>query len=134
MHPRTRDRIDRRSFKGDVLRSGALMLIDPLGYADFLAVMKDSAVVLTDSGGIQEETTVLGIPCLTMRENTERPVTVERGTNTLVGLDRSRILKETENILEGRAKKGSVPELWDGRAADRIAAKIMEIYSTRAAG
>ncbi|HEX9972926.1 MAG TPA: UDP-N-acetylglucosamine 2-epimerase, partial [bacterium] len=94
--------------------------IDPLGYLDFLQLMVNAKFILTDSGGIQEETTVLNIPCLTLRNNTERPVTVEQGTNILVGMDPHKIVAESENILAGRAKKGKVPPLWDGHAAQRI--------------
>lgn len=82
--------------------------------------MANSKLVYTDSGGIQEETTILGIPCLTLRENTERPITITEGTNTLVGSDREKILKESFRILNGKCKKGKIPKLWDGRAAERI--------------
>jgi UDP-N-acetylglucosamine 2-epimerase (non-hydrolysing) len=115
IHPRTRSKIpadfDARGFK----------LIEPLGYLDFLALTANARLVMTDSGGIQEETTALGVPCLTMRENTERPVTVEVGTNQLVGLDPGKVVAAAREILAGRAKKGAVPEYWDGRAAERIA-------------
>jgi UDP-N-acetylglucosamine 2-epimerase (non-hydrolysing) len=90
-----------------------------------LGLMAGAAVVLSDSGGLQEESTALGVPCLTLRENTERPITVEQGTNTLVGRDRSAILAATAQILAGDGKRGRVPELWDGRAADRIAADLL---------
>jgi UDP-N-acetylglucosamine 2-epimerase (non-hydrolysing) len=83
--------------------------------------MAGAKVVLTDSGGIQEETTALGVPCLTLRENTERPITVEQGTNTVVGRDSARILTCVDEILAGRGKQGRVPELWDGKASQRIA-------------
>ena len=82
--------------------------------------MGNSKLVYTDSGGIQEETTILGIPCLTLRENTERPITITEGTNTLVGSDREKILKESFRILNGNGKKGKIPKLWDGKAAERI--------------
>jgi UDP-N-acetylglucosamine 2-epimerase (non-hydrolysing) len=97
-----------------------LLLTDPLGYLDFVRLMKDSRFALTDSGGIQEETTALGIPCLTMRENTERPVTVTQGTNILVGKDMRRIERCVTNVLKGKFKQGTVPALWDGRASERI--------------
>ena len=87
--------------------------------------MKESRFVLTDSGGIQEETTILGIPCLTMRKNTERPVTIEEGTNYLVGRDKKKILNYVEIILKGRAKKGKIPELWDSKTAERIVKAIV---------
>lgn len=86
----------------------------------FLHLWKDAAVVLTDSGGLQEETTALGIPCITLRENTERPVTVEEGTNTLVGTDPAQIVAEVNKIRQGQGKTGRRPHLWDGRAAERI--------------
>ena len=97
-----------------------LIMIEPLGYIDFIKLVSAAAFVLTDSGGIQEETTVLGIPCLTMRTNTERPITIKRGTNHLVGRDVNNILKQIKLILTGKAKKGAVPELWDGKSAERI--------------
>ncbi len=98
-----------------------LRLNAPLGYLDFLELMGHAKLVLTDSGGIQEETTALGVSCLTLRENTERPITVEEGTNVIVGTDPKMILSETEKILIGQGKSGRVPRLWDGKSADRIA-------------
>jgi len=95
--------------------------MEPVGYLEFLALQKDATVVITDSGGIQEETTFLGVPCLTVRKNTERPITVEVGTNILVGQDMERLKGEVYNILNGKAKKGKIPPLWDGKAAERIA-------------
>jgi UDP-N-acetylglucosamine 2-epimerase (non-hydrolysing) len=91
----------------------------PLAYMEFLNLWKDAAVVLTDSGGMQEETTALGVPCVTLRENTERPVTVSEGTNVLAGSDTRRIQDAVRGILEGRGKPGRRPHLWDGRAAVR---------------
>lgn len=113
IHPRTRQRLSDLKLKTDNLK---LRLIEPVGYLEFLALQKSATVVITDSGGIQEETTFLGVPCLTVRENTERPVTVKVGTNTLVGRDMERLKKEVYKILDGKAKKGSVPPLWDGKA------------------
>ena len=95
--------------------------MDPMGYLDFLSLQKSARIVITDSGGIQEETTFLGVPCLTVRQNTERPVTVEIGTNIVVGQDMERLKREVYNILDGKAKKGKVPPLWDGKASERIA-------------
>ena len=95
-------------------------MVDPVGYLDMLYAVKGAAMVLTDSGGLQEETTVLGVPCVTIRENTERPVTVEIGTNYLAGTKREGILSVAREILSENAKKGSVPPLWDGKAAERI--------------
>jgi UDP-N-acetylglucosamine 2-epimerase (non-hydrolysing) len=116
VHPRTRQRI--MDFGIDVER---LHLLDPMPYIEFLSLQSRAAVVITDSGGIQEETTYLGIPCLTLRANTERPITVELGTNVLVGDDKSKLDDELANILKGNAKKGIIPPLWDGHAGDRIA-------------
>ena len=100
---------------------GNLRLCDPLPYIEFLALQMRAAAVLTDSGGIQEETTYLGVPCLTLRNNTERPVTVSMGTNILVGQDRQRLVAELSKILRGEGKRGVVPPLWDGHAGERIA-------------
>jgi UDP-N-acetylglucosamine 2-epimerase (non-hydrolysing) len=95
--------------------------MDPLGYLEFLALQKRASIVITDSGGIQEETTFLGVPCLTVREKTERPVTVEIGTNIVVGQNMERLKSEVYKLLDGKAKKGRVPPLWDGKASERIA-------------
>ena len=116
VHPRTRAAIEERLDGADP----RLRLTDPLGYLDFLRLMADARLVLTDSGGIQEETTALGVPCLTLRENTERPVTVSEGTNTIVGADPETIVREALNVLESGGKRGRTPALWDGRAAGRI--------------
>jgi UDP-N-acetylglucosamine 2-epimerase (non-hydrolysing) len=97
-----------------------LHLLDPMSYIEFLALESRAEVVITDSGGIQEETTFLGIPCLTMRSSTERPITVTCGTNILVGNDPAKLLSELAKILSGKGKKGVIPPLWDGRTADRI--------------
>ena len=118
-HPRTAARLGQLGVEADA--SGGLRRIAPLGYLQFLSLMSAARLVLTDSGGIQEETTILGIPCLTLRENTERPVTVRMGTNRLVGRDRRRILEAVEDIMAGPGRPRHVPELWDGKAADRIA-------------
>jgi len=122
IHPRTRRRLSDLKLKTDNLN---LRLIEPLGYLDFLALQKNATLVITDSGGIQEETTFLGVPCLTVRQNTERPITVEMGTNIVVGQDMQRLKIEVYNILDGKAKKGSVPPLWDGKASERIADIIL---------
>ena len=98
-----------------------LALTEPAGYLDFLAMQSHATVVVTDSGGIQEETTILGVPCLTMRENTERPVTVTLGTNTLIGSDLDALRREFRAVAAGRGKRGTLPPLWDGRAGERIA-------------
>ena len=116
VHPRTRANMQRQGID----LGAAVQLVPPLAYMEFLDLWKDATVVLTDSGGLQEETTALGIPCLTLRENTERPVTVTSGTNVLVGSDPELLRAEVARILEGRGKQGQRPHLWDGHAAERI--------------
>ncbi len=118
-HPRTRKRI--ADFD---LHAGQLQVLEPLSYVEFLGMQSRATVVITDSGGIQEETTYLGIPCLTLRENTERPITVSLGTNVLVGRDPDKLRVELSRILAGQAKKGTIPPLWDGHAGERIAAVL----------
>jgi UDP-N-acetylglucosamine 2-epimerase (non-hydrolysing) len=122
VHPRTRKRLVAEG----LVVPPQVHLLDPLGYLDFLALQCHAAMVITDSGGIQEETTYLGIPCLTLRENTERPVTVSIGTNMLIGRDMDRLQDEVERILSGKGKRGRRPPLWDGHAAERIAAILMD--------
>jgi len=119
-HPRTVKRIAEFAFQGRLEAAPNLNLIEPLGYLEFLDLMMHARLVLTDSGGIQEETTILGIPCLTLRENTERPVTIREGTNVLVGTQPERIVYEVRKILTTGGKKGGIPELWDGHTAERI--------------
>jgi UDP-N-acetylglucosamine 2-epimerase (non-hydrolysing) len=116
VHPRTRRRITEFGLQSDQLH-----LLDPLPYVEFLALQRNARVVITDSGGIQEETTYLGVPCLTLRDNTERPVTVSMGTNILVGQDENKLCREISKILNGQAKRGTIPPLWDGHAGERIA-------------
>jgi len=125
LHPRTRSNIERFGLtqRMDPTR---VVSLPPQGYLEMLGLMSEATLVLTDSGGLQEETTALGVPCLTMRENTERPITVEQGTNTLVGRDRAAILKSVTEILQGQGKRGRIPELWDGHAADRIAVDLWQ--------
>ena len=123
VHPRTRKRIEEFGL-GDRLNGKAgsgMVTVEPLGYLDFLALTSQARVIVTDSGGLQEESTALGIPCLTMRPNTERPVTVSEGTSTLVGSDPRRLHECLEDVLNGDYKQGACPELWDGKAAERIA-------------
>ena len=125
LHPRTRAKI--AQFGLDHLVANArIVLLPPQGYLEMLGLMSAATVVLTDSGGMQEETTALGVPCLTLRENTERQITVEQGTNTIVGRDGSAILGSIDAILAGGGKRGRVPELWDGRASERIAADLAQ--------
>ena len=115
MHPRTHAAVEELG----LVRRERLRLLPPLGYLEFLALVTASAGVLTDSGGIQEETTYLGIPCFTLRPNTERPITVELGTNTVLGLDPGRILDVPE-LIRSRPREGRIPPLWDGNASRRI--------------
>ena len=122
VHPRTRQRLIEA--KLDKMNGDRLRLMEPLPYLDFLALQTKATIVITDSGGIQEETTFLGVPCLTVRENTERPVTISSGTNVLVGRSAERIRSGVADVLAGKWGKGKVPELWDGHAAERIAAVI----------
>jgi UDP-N-acetylglucosamine 2-epimerase (non-hydrolysing) len=123
-HPRTQKIISESGLASALARSPELRLIEPMGYLEFLSLTIQAALILTDSGGLQEEATVLNIPCLTLRENTERPITVSLGTNTLVGRDPERIKHEAMQVLSGHGKQGRIPELWDGHAAQRIA----EVY------
>ncbi len=116
VHPRTRDRIAQFG-----LSTEKLHLLEPVPYIEFLALQRRATAVITDSGGIQEETTYLQVPCLTLRNNTERPITVTMGTNILVGQDSRKLTSELSAILEGRGKRGTIPPLWDGHAAERIA-------------
>lgn len=124
VHPRTRQRIAEFG-----LNAGKLRLLDPLAYLEFLALQSRARVVITDSGGIQEETTFLGIPCLTVRDNTERPITLTLGTNILVGRSPETLRTEVSKVLSGNAKKGTVPPLWDGHAGERIAGVIVSQLS-----
>jgi UDP-N-acetylglucosamine 2-epimerase (non-hydrolysing) len=124
VHPRTVARARALGLSAHFNAVAGLLPIEPLGYDDFVTLMSDARLVATDSGGIQEETTVLGVPCLTLRTGTERPVTVTQGTNLVVGLDPARIAREVTAILEGRGKHGRIPEGWDGRAGERVADAI----------
>ena len=117
VHPRTHRQIADLKLAG----SPTLRLIEPLGYLEFLALQSAARVVITDSGGVQEETTYLGVPCLTLRKNTERPITVDQGTNLLLGDDLNLLRETVTQILAGGFKEGKVPELWDGHASERIA-------------
>lgn len=125
MHPRTRSNLERFGLMGRIDQS-RMLLLPPQGYLEMLGLMSTATMVLTDSGGLQEESTALGVPCLTLRENTERPITVDQGTNTLVGRDRRAIVDGAAAILGGGGKRGRTPEFWDGRAADRIASDLLQ--------
>jgi UDP-N-acetylglucosamine 2-epimerase (non-hydrolysing) len=123
LHPRTRSNIDRFGLR-DLIEARRIVTLPPQGYLEMLGLLNGAALVLTDSGGLQEETTALGIPCLTLRDSTERPITVEQGTNTVVGTDRAAILACVDELQAGRGKRGRIPELWDGGAANRIASDL----------
>ena len=131
LHPRTRKRLEEFSLLQRAAAIPNLQLTEPLGYLDFLALTASATLVLTGSGGLQEETTVLGIPCLTLRTSTERPVTVSLGTNIMVGSDRTAIQDNVQEILAGRTKVGTVPELWDGRASERSADVLIDYLARR---
>jgi len=125
VHPRTRKMIGEFKLVEKLRLNTNIILCDPLGYLDFLCLLESASLAITDSGGIQEESTYLGIPCFTMRENTERPVTVSEGTNTLMGFDYEKSAIEAEAAFQGKHKKGHIPEFWDGKTAERIV-KIIE--------
>ncbi|MDR4503449.1 MAG: UDP-N-acetylglucosamine 2-epimerase (non-hydrolyzing) [Candidatus Scalindua sp.] len=127
MHPRTRKNLEEFDLLKR-LKSEKIILEGPLGYLDFLSLVKGATLVLTDSGGIQEETTVLGIPCVTLRENTERPVTVTKGSNYLTGTNPVNIIETVDLILSKRGKKSTIPPFWDGKAGERIISSIMDNY------
>ena len=129
IHPRTRDMIQKFGLS-QMLDVPTVLQLPPMGYLEMLGLMKDARVVLTDSGGIQEETTALGVPCITLRNNTERPITVDEGTNTIAGLDSAKILPIFEEIMLTGGKAGRIPELWDGHASTRIAAEILSWLKT----
>jgi UDP-N-acetylglucosamine 2-epimerase (non-hydrolysing) len=127
-HPRTRERLRAAGLEAALAEAPGVMLLEPLGYRESLGLMAGARLVLTDSGGVQEETSHLGVPCLTLRPNTERPVTVSLGTNTVVGEETERVLPLVEEVLAGRYKKGQPIPGWDGRAAERVAAALAERY------
>ncbi len=127
VHPRTRSRIRQFGLE-EMLQKARILQLEPLGYLQMLGLMEKAKLVLSDSGGIQEETTALGVPCITLRENTERPITVEQGTNTVVGTDPDLIKSVAREVMENGGKRGRVPEFWDGKAAQRIADIIVNQY------
>jgi len=126
VHPRSINSMQYHNLLKEFQKLPNLSMIEPLGYLDFVKLVKESRFVLTDSGGIQEEATVLKVPCLTMRENTERPVTISQGTNFLVGRDERKILSCTQKILSNKIKKGRIPKYWDGKTASRIIQIIIQ--------
>lgn len=130
VHPRTRKMAEQFGLShflsaGD--KVSGVWMTEPLGYLEFLHLNMNARMVLTDSGGLQEETTVLGVPCITMRPNTERPITCTVGTNVMVGSDKGKILAQARKILQGNAVTGQIPEKWDGRAAERIAEVLLSL-------
>ncbi|MBN1316615.1 MAG: UDP-N-acetylglucosamine 2-epimerase (non-hydrolyzing) [Anaerolineales bacterium] len=130
-HPRTLKRIKEFGFIERLSDAANLQIIEPLGYLEFLDLMMHARLVLTDSGGIQEETTILNVPCLTIRENTERPITITEGTNFLAGTDKQSIIENARKIIAGKGRTGKIPELWDGNAAKRIVQVLLEQTQTR---
>jgi UDP-N-acetylglucosamine 2-epimerase (non-hydrolysing) len=129
VHPRTARQLDRRALAH---RSPTLLVTEPLGYLPFLALQDHAAFVLTDSGGIQEETTVLGVPCFTLRDNTERPITISQGTNTLVGADAGGLDAALKQFRQdGGGKQGSIPDKWDGASARRLADVLAGWFDAR---
>jgi UDP-N-acetylglucosamine 2-epimerase (non-hydrolysing) len=132
VHPRTRNRMEALGLQA-LLESERIACLQPLGYLEMLGLISAARLVMTDSGGLQEETTVVGVPCITLRNNTERPVTVEQGTNTIVGQDRKKILAVVDDVLENGGKSGRIPELWDGKAAERIKQVLHEWLQRRQA-
>ena len=130
IHPRTRANIDKLGLS-DRLAQVRMACLPPQGYLEMVGLLSHAKLVLTDSGGVQEETTALGVPCLTMRPNTERPITVEHGTNTLVPRDEAVVLRLIDEIIATGGKRGRTPELWDGNAAGRIADDLAEWLARR---
>ncbi len=126
VHPRTEGKI-RESGLSSLIDSPRILMLPPQGYLQMLGLMAEARLVLTDSGGIQEETTALGVPCITLRENTERPITVTQGTNTIVGTNPEKIRAAFDEVMAGGGKAGRVPELWDGHAAERIV-RVLESW------
>lgn len=118
VHPRTRNNIDKFGLSKKL--GDNIIILDPIGYIDFLSLTKNAELVVTDSGGIQEETTFLGVQCITVRDNTERPITSEIGTNHMIGTDFNKVVIASKSILDGHKKVGSIPEYWDGKASERI--------------
>ena len=127
MHPRTRARLESYNMLGRVEAISGLVVSEPLGYLDFLNLMDNAAMIVTDSGGIQEESTYLQVPCITLRDTTERPITVDIGTNELMDLNPDQIVQRVHSVLKGDGKKGQIPPLWDGNAARRIADTLEQL-------
>lgn len=126
IHPRAKKRLRKFNLLSRTQKMGNLVLIKPLGYIEMLSLNSQAKLVLTDSGGVQEETTVLNVPCLTLRKNTERPITVQKGTNVVVGTDKNKIIKESLKILRGKYKKRKALKFWDGKTSQRIIKILLE--------
>ena len=131
MHPRTRKNIYDLGLSSFLNTNSDVLFTEPLGYLDFLKLEMNAKFILTDSGGIQEESTYFGVPCLTLRENTERPITITEGTNHLVDLNVESIVNSAREIIEGNVKKGKIPKYWDGKTANRIVKVLDEWFETR---
>jgi UDP-N-acetylglucosamine 2-epimerase (non-hydrolysing) len=131
VHPRTRARLEAAGLWSTLEKSPGVVLSPPLGYLEFLGLSSQAQLIVTDSGGLQEESTVLGIPCLTLRENTERPITVSQGSSTLVGRDVQLLERLVDDVLAGRYKQGQAPDHWDGRAGERIAREVARFLEVR---
>ncbi|MBC7185491.1 MAG: UDP-N-acetylglucosamine 2-epimerase (non-hydrolyzing) [Calditrichaeota bacterium] len=131
-HPRTQKRLREFGLWSPDKQAGSVVVLDPVGYVDFLWLEANARLVITDSGGVQEETTILGVPCLTVRQNTERPITISMGTNVLVGTDPRRLVAEAKRVLAGNGKRGSVPPLWDEHVSGRIVAALVTWWERRA--
>jgi len=128
-HPRTRKRLEDCRLLGRLTTNEQIRLVEPLGYLEFTGLIADAGLIVTDSGGIQEETTALGIPCATVRDNTERPCTISAGTNELIRLDAGAMADAADRAFDGRWKSGTIPELWDGQAAGRVVDSLYEMMS-----
>jgi UDP-N-acetylglucosamine 2-epimerase (non-hydrolysing) len=132
VHPRTQSKMVEGGFCGSLQdASNGIRVVPPMGYLQFLRLQSETTLMITDSGGVQEETTALGIPCLTVRENTERPITLSEGSNLLVGLNGRRLVEEARKVLRGEGKKGHVPKLWDGHASARIVQTLVDQVTSR---
>ncbi len=140
VHPRTRNNISKHSLNQPVsaerskdgsliTHHSSLIITDPIGYIDFIALIKNAELIITDSGGIQEESTYLGVQCITLRDSTERPITVEVGTNQLLGTDLDKALEAALKVLDGNKKEGKIPEKWEGHAAERIVKILVDKMS-----
>jgi UDP-N-acetylglucosamine 2-epimerase (non-hydrolysing) len=132
MHPRTRQRLESMGMGTESAAGGPVRYVAPLGYLDFISLVAGSRLALTDSGGLQEETTALGVQCLTLREQTERPITVTEGTNRVIGTSPDRIVSEAFRALAEPARSTTRPPLWDGKAAQRIVATLLDVHAARA--